>query len=245
MFSNGEFELRRMSDKDRAQCQRNAEGFVYVIEFSSRIVKVGRDLRKRLAEHEKIGRSHGVSISRSWGSELHVRCEDNEVSLIAFCSDRWPVAGGREYFQGADFDAIVSFAKGLPMERLTEADIAAAEARIAAAPSLIGAFEAAMNQLDQAANENDGHVCAWYVQFQESRAWFEAEYPDGGYAPVHVGRHAWAMLPGRHKAATLDIFFNDYWISLHEEEEEDRRWRASGGYEALVEELRAGPVGAS
>jgi hypothetical protein len=86
-------------------------------------VKVGRtkDPRQRLDNHAKAARTQGHEVSRSWVSPSHGDDVRNEERLIAFCEARWQTVVGREWFESADFDAIVEYASTLPYERVTEA----------------------------------------------------------------------------------------------------------------------------
>jgi hypothetical protein len=114
-----------MNQHDRDRYRRNFEQYIYVIEFTSGVVKVGRTNtpQKRLAKHARTAQSHGVTISRSWFSTPHTGYGKNEMALIAFCAERWDISGGREYFGAADYEEIVQYANTLPMIALTEADI--------------------------------------------------------------------------------------------------------------------------
>jgi hypothetical protein len=52
---------------------------------------------------------------QSWNSEPHGNFKETEAELIAFCAERWPVVA-KEYFPGADYDAVVRHAESLPFE---------------------------------------------------------------------------------------------------------------------------------
>lgn len=86
---------------------------VYVIEFSSGVIKVGqtRDLARREMDHEQGAQNHGHFIVRSWATDAHADWKANEQALIDFCTARFgsPIRG-REYFAGTDFGAVVEFA---------------------------------------------------------------------------------------------------------------------------------------
>ena len=98
-------------------------GHIYVIEFSSGIVKPGRtrSWRTRRRDHEASGLVHGVEISREWVSPLHCEYRVNESMLLSFVADRGTRAHGAEYFVGVDFDEIVEFAESLPKTDAPEA----------------------------------------------------------------------------------------------------------------------------
>lgn len=90
--------------------------YLYVIQFSDGIVKVGqtRNMRQRYKYHQYWGRRTGrtvtdVDIDLRYGSAL-----PDEKKLIAFCQERWPaLEGHREYFVGADFDEVWQFFRDL------------------------------------------------------------------------------------------------------------------------------------
>ncbi|MET8985920.1 hypothetical protein ABZW49_10765 [Nonomuraea wenchangensis] len=109
----------------RERFRANAERYIYVVEFATGVVKVGRASHKehRVADHARTAEKHGVPVVRSWVSEEHQEYAENETALIAFCTERWPLAGGKEYFANADYDEVVRYASNLPMTRLTEADL--------------------------------------------------------------------------------------------------------------------------
>ncbi|MFD5027058.1 hypothetical protein [Streptomyces sp. NPDC058373] len=127
---------------EREQVRHRAERYVYVIEFSSGIVKVGQSGRPqaRVREHEKAAAMHGHTILRRWVSAPHTGCDANEKLLIAFAAERWPASSGREAFTDAHYDEIVEFAAGLQYERLSEAEL---DARLAHAASVGVAWEKA------------------------------------------------------------------------------------------------------
>lgn len=90
------------------------EGFVYVITFSTGVVKVGQtiDLRRRFAEHRRDAEAYNVVITNYWVSCAHVNYLDNEIELIGFC-DGFGARAKREYFHDINFDVVVRFAVGL------------------------------------------------------------------------------------------------------------------------------------
>jgi hypothetical protein len=93
-----------------------ADGYVYAIHFSSGMVKVGQaaDVARRLNQHEKEARNHGVVVTASWRSPLHANWQANEQRLISYCLKRYGgAASGNEYFMGAEFAAVVEFARSL------------------------------------------------------------------------------------------------------------------------------------
>jgi hypothetical protein len=89
---------------------------LYVIEFTDRVVKVGRSchLLERLRVHLKDAREIGETFRAAWhepGFSL-ATAKGCERALIAFCKARWPVAQGLEFFD-APFDEVVSYAEEL------------------------------------------------------------------------------------------------------------------------------------
>ncbi len=112
-------------ERERQRVRSAREKYVYVIEFASGTIKVGqtREPLKRFEDHATGAVRHGDSIKRTWASKPHVGYADNEKSMIAFCAARWSTTTGIEYFSGADFDAIVAYATGLPMVPLPESEV--------------------------------------------------------------------------------------------------------------------------
>jgi hypothetical protein len=91
-------------------------GHIYVIEFSSGTIKVGRTVgRHRMTQHRVEAERHGVVVVNEWLSPAHASWFENESRLIAYCVER----GGErkhvrsEYFTGLDFIQIKSFAEHL------------------------------------------------------------------------------------------------------------------------------------
>lgn len=84
-----------------------AIGHIYVVEFSSGVVKVGRTAKPetRLANHSLFAQVHGGSITQSWVSGLHYCSADSERELIDFCLRFGPPVVGREYFRVPFADA--------------------------------------------------------------------------------------------------------------------------------------------
>ncbi len=94
--------------------QRDSEvASLYVVEFSTHVVKVGRSANPtaRIEAHRRAAAKFGVSITQTWVSEPHPDSTPREAALIAFARLRYPQSGGDEYFEAADFDAVVEFAQ--------------------------------------------------------------------------------------------------------------------------------------
>lgn len=89
---------------------------IYVLQFSSRVIKVGQTskLRKRLHKHSGEARNHGHRIERHWASVEHATWADSENALITFCWDHFgaPVQGS-EYFASDNFDEVTRYAATL------------------------------------------------------------------------------------------------------------------------------------
>ncbi|MGA4989956.1 hypothetical protein [Nonomuraea bangladeshensis] len=77
--------------------------------------------------------------------------------------------------------------------------------------------------------------CPFYRRYVAARALFQQEHPEGGYGVALIGRMAWATLPEKDRAATLDIFFTDYWMRLFDEEHEDRLATAANDGTSYIE----------
>ena len=107
-------------------------GYVYVLEFTSGLVKPGRtqDPRSRLGDHAKSARLFGAELADWWVSPLHDGWKGNEESLIAFASDLGGVPLTTEYFSGVDFADLLMKARALTFAPV---DIDAALAAKAAA----------------------------------------------------------------------------------------------------------------
>jgi hypothetical protein len=64
---------------------KSEEGaFVYVIQFSSGVVKVGytRNPAQRLKQHADAAKRHGGGIAKYWVSQPHAQANENERCLI-------------------------------------------------------------------------------------------------------------------------------------------------------------------
>ena len=97
----------------RLRRQRKAEfddGYIYLVEFSSGVLKPGKTgtPESRLAHHARLGRFHGVTVTRSWVSERHVGCSRTERKLLRFCEDTATRLSG-EYFRDVRFEIAQAF----------------------------------------------------------------------------------------------------------------------------------------
>jgi hypothetical protein len=88
------------------------KGFLYVVKFSSDLVKVGRSKMptRRIRAHESEAVRHGLRIEREWISDEHNDCELSESRLIQMCQMSSGAKAGREYFR-LDFAEVVNAAQ--------------------------------------------------------------------------------------------------------------------------------------
>ncbi|MER7280457.1 GIY-YIG nuclease family protein [Dactylosporangium sp. NPDC000244] len=92
----------------------DGEGYLYVIEFSTGVIKVGQtaDPRRRLPEHRRDADAFKVAIVNFWISPAHWNYLDNEIDLINRCMQVSSRAR-REYFRDLSFVTAVGFANEL------------------------------------------------------------------------------------------------------------------------------------
>src|SRR4051812_47493042 len=97
---------------------QHPNGYVYVIEFTGKTIKVGRtdSPRTRIREHQRAAAKFGGEILRAWLLPLHGARVANESHLIAEAERVGTALGGREYFQ-ADYEPLVEVAASLDMTR--------------------------------------------------------------------------------------------------------------------------------
>ena len=89
--------------------------YIYALQFSIDVVKVGMSVSpsKRLHTHYGYSRGLGISVVAQWISAPHLEAERNEAELIQFCRSRARGVNAREYFVGLRFEDVVEFAEGL------------------------------------------------------------------------------------------------------------------------------------
>jgi len=91
--------------------ERNPFGgrYVYAIRYSNGIVKVGQTLnpRSRIGGHRQIGFVFGAELEHCWLSPAHTEYRESEANLIRLASVHGGSIISREYFAGADFEALV------------------------------------------------------------------------------------------------------------------------------------------
>jgi hypothetical protein len=81
---------------------------LYVIEFSTRVIKVGvsKNATKRITQHLNNSKSHDVSIINSFFMESYA---DNERNLIDYCCNNGKLYHGLEYFKELSFYSVKSW----------------------------------------------------------------------------------------------------------------------------------------
>ena len=89
--------------------------FIYVVEFSTGILKVGfsNEPNQRIAAHRVESRRFRADVLRTWVSPAHEGGKANEHALIAWCSRSGINETGNEYFRDVEFDDVVAYAKSL------------------------------------------------------------------------------------------------------------------------------------
>ena len=98
---------------------RADRGYVYVVEFTSGVVKVGKaaNAKARIATHAAYARIHGGDVRRSWVSVKHRGYDDTERSLIAMCRQLGVQAFGKEYFRDVRFESACEYASEVIVNR--------------------------------------------------------------------------------------------------------------------------------
>ncbi len=89
-------------------------GYLYVLQFSNGLIKIGRSAnpRSRITTHITTAFAFGAELINAWVSEMHSGYGDSESRLLA--SIRAEAMGTQvalEYFDGADFSHVVALAK--------------------------------------------------------------------------------------------------------------------------------------
>lgn len=88
-------------------------GHLYVLKFTSGVVKIGytTDPKIRIRTHGTEARRRSDTLGRSWVSLPHPAAAAHEQHLLSFARSRFEPAFGAEFFQSADFDALVAHAR--------------------------------------------------------------------------------------------------------------------------------------
>ncbi len=99
-------------------------GYIYVIEFSDGISKVGstRNARQRINHHRTTAGRFGVSLAQTWWSGPLYAFEDAETRLISASTLVATVARPREWFTDVWFAALVGLAEVARDEAVRAAD---------------------------------------------------------------------------------------------------------------------------
>lgn len=96
------------------------EGHIYVVQIASNRLKIGRTTKptKRIQDHMRTSRAHGLTPGAVWVSGPHVEYSRNERDLLNYClaAAKLPKSPRPEYF-ALVFDRVVRAAKRLPMTR--------------------------------------------------------------------------------------------------------------------------------
>jgi predicted GIY-YIG superfamily endonuclease len=108
----------------------NNKGHLYVIEFSTGVIKVGRSVNPatRLKEHTREAGRYGVTVLNAWASAEHEGIVQSERQLVDYARTQGTEAGGYEYFKGASFDAIKEYAESIDHNAC--ADLATKERKV-------------------------------------------------------------------------------------------------------------------
>jgi hypothetical protein len=103
------------SDFSKLPKDRDFRGYVYVVEYTDGLLKVGRTIRPaaRIATHKEHGDSFGNAMVRVWMSPPHVNFAANELTLIRAVEKMASVQRRKEYFVGCPFLAAVGLAQQL------------------------------------------------------------------------------------------------------------------------------------
>lgn len=91
----------------RQLAERFDRGYLYVIEFDSGVIKVGKtaNVESRLKSHAKTG-----LIRYAWASQAHLHCSKTERLLISYCGEHGQLHGGREYFRNLEHLDVCTYA---------------------------------------------------------------------------------------------------------------------------------------
>jgi hypothetical protein len=103
-----------------------ALGHIYVVEFGSGVVKVGRgtDPKGRVAAHTRLAEVHGGTVRSVWISRELVGYRSAERSLLRLCARHGAPVVGREYF-AIDFRTVRNLASIVEVNSLPGAGLPA------------------------------------------------------------------------------------------------------------------------
>lgn len=96
-------------------------GYIYVIEYSTGVVKVGRtvDPATRFKHHRQFAEVFDAVFTRTWLSPLHGNYKANEVLLLGHAKQLSTRMVVKEYFHGVDFDQLVALADSFAIDVVT------------------------------------------------------------------------------------------------------------------------------
>ena len=111
----GDYDWSSLPEKPVVLSRDCAAGWLYVVEFTFGVIKVGRtvDPRNRIQRHIKDATRFGGTVSKFWLSSAHPEWKVNEGQLIVWSYSRGRQTFG-EYFADLGFDAAVTYAAALP-----------------------------------------------------------------------------------------------------------------------------------
>lgn len=113
-------------------------GFIYVIEFTGGVVKIGMTTNPvgRITSHAHNARSFGLDVEQIWISPEHCEYQENERRLLASASLIAEPMHGREFFRGVSSEVVLKMANALSFEPITPEELdtrtAEADARMSA-----------------------------------------------------------------------------------------------------------------
>ena len=115
----------------RPESAHEEDGYVYIVEFSDKTIKVGRSGKPnlRLHQHRHDAAKFGLSISQWWVSGLHRGFAASEAALTRFALDAGALQGGNEYFKDLSFSAARTFAEGFDIRTSDHLEVEAYETR--------------------------------------------------------------------------------------------------------------------
>jgi hypothetical protein len=116
-FFDAARDVATQAERAKSDHERSANAGLYVVEFSTGVVKVGRatDVPSRIKQHRSDAAKFGVSMCRTWESPRHRHNVATERRLIESCADIAVLAGGKEYFR-IDFEHAVELAQKVDLE---------------------------------------------------------------------------------------------------------------------------------
>lgn len=104
--------LDTLGDVDMLPCRSDSGGYLYVLELSSRVIKLGMTAnpRERLATHIKQAGAFGSRITGAWLSDHHANHKGSEQVALCELAARSTQSFGPERFDGVSFRDAVDIA---------------------------------------------------------------------------------------------------------------------------------------